>query len=140
MDPCNSDANQKTFFTDLKIKFLHQLVVYPAQLGNLFFMLPLSDISVFPLMFGLVANLPMSIFVLSRKNAFTNATDYVIFVLFCFVLFFFLSYFGFLLLLRNVELQFLQAIRIFSVLAVIVRENFDKRPCIENGESLVYKP
>ena len=129
MDPCNSDANQKTFFTDLKIKFLHQLVVYPAQLGNLFFMLPLSDISVFPLMFGLVANLPMSIFVLSRKNAFTNATD-----------FFFLSYFGFLLLLGNVELQFLQAIRIFSVLAVIVRENFDKRPCIENGESLVYKP
>ena len=136
MDPCNSDANQKTFFTDLKIKFLHQFVVYPAQLGNLFFMPPLSDISVFPLMFGLVANLPMSIFVLSRKNAFTNATDYVIFVLF----FFFLSYFGFLLLLGNVELQFLQAIRIFSVLAVIVRENFDKRPCIENGESLVYKP
>ena len=136
MDPCNSDANQKTFFTDLKIKFLHQLVVYPAQLGNLFFMLPLSDISVFPLMFGLVANLPMSIFVLSRKNAFTNATDYVIFFFF----FFFLSYFGFLLLLGNVELQFLQAIRIFSVLAVIVRENFDKRPCIENGESLVYKP
>ena len=136
MDPCNSDANQKTFFTDLKIKFLHQFVVYPAQLGNLFFMPPLSDISVFPLMFRLVANLPMSIFVLSRKNAFTNATDYVIFVLFCF----FLSYFGFLLLLGNVELQFLQAIRIFSVLAVIVRENFDKRPCIENGESLVYKP
>ena len=107
MDPCNSDANQKTFFTDLKIKFLHQFVVYPAQLGNLFFMLPLSDISVFPLMFGLVANLPMSIFVLSRKNAFTNATDYVIFV---FVLFFF-----------------------FRILV------FD-RPCIENGESLVYKP
>ena len=89
MDPCNSDANQKTFFTDLKIKFLHQFVVYPAQLGNLFFMLPLSDISVFPLMFGLVANLPMSIFVLSRKNAFTNATDYVIFVFFVFVFFFF---------------------------------------------------
>ena len=94
MDPCNSDANQKTFFTDLKIKFLHQLVVYPAQLGNLFFMLPLSDISVFPLMFGLVANLPMSIFVLSRKNAFTNATDYVIFVLFCFVFFSFVFWFS----------------------------------------------
>ena len=88
MDPCNSDANQKTFFTDLKIKFLHQFVVYPEQLGNLFFMLPLSDISVFPLMFGLVANLPMSIFVLSRKNVFTNATDYVIFVFFCFFFFF----------------------------------------------------
>ena len=48
-------------------------------------MLPVSDISVFLLMFGLLANLPMSIFVLSRKNAFTNATDYVIFV---FVFFF----------------------------------------------------
>ena len=42
-------------------------------------MLPVSDISVFLLMFGLLANLPMSIFVLSRKNAFTNTTDYVIF-------------------------------------------------------------
>ena len=94
MDPCNSDANQKTFFTDLKIKFLHQFVVYPAQLGNLFFMLPLSDISVFPLMFGLVANLPMSIFVLSRKNAFTNATDYVIFVFFVFVFFSFVFWFS----------------------------------------------
>ena len=50
-------------------------------------MLPVSDISVFLLMFGLLANLPMSIFVLSRKNAFTNATDYVIFV-FVFVFFF----------------------------------------------------
>ena len=47
-------------------------------------MLPVSDISVFLLMFGLLANLPMSIFVLSRKNAFTNASDYVIFGFFVF--------------------------------------------------------
>ena len=47
-------------------------------------MLPVSDISVFLLMFGLLANLPMSIFVLSRKNAFTNTTDYVIFGFFFF--------------------------------------------------------
>ena len=51
-------------------------------------------------MFGLLANLPMSIFVLSRKNAFTNATDYVIFG-------FFFTYFGFLLLMGNVDLKLL---------------------------------
>ena len=65
-------------------------------------MLPVSDISVFPLMFGLLANLPMSIFVLSRKNAFTNTTDYVIFGFFVFF-----SYFGFLLLMGNVDLKLL---------------------------------
>ena len=129
MDPCNSDANQKTFFTDLKIKFFHQFVVYPAQLGNLFFMLPLSDISVFPLMFGLVANLPMSIFVLSRKNAFTNATD-----------FFFSFVFWFSSPSGKCWTSISASDTNFSVLAVIVRENFDKRPCTKNGEGLVYKP
>ena len=79
-----------------KDKCLHQFVVYPAQLSDLFFMLPLSDISVFSLTFELVANLPLMIFVLSRKNAFTKATDYAIFGVF----FFFLGGggFGFLLL------------------------------------------
>ena len=65
-----------------KDKCLHQFVVYPAQLSNLFFMLPLSDISVFSLTFELVANLPLMIFVLSCKNAFTKATDYAIFGVF----------------------------------------------------------
>ena len=45
-------------------------------------MLPLSDISVFSLTFELVANLPLMIFVLSCKNAFTKATDYAIFGVF----------------------------------------------------------
>ena len=54
-------------------------------------MLPVSDISVFLLMFGLLANLPMSIFVLSRKNAFTNTTDYVIFGFFFFFFVFWFS-------------------------------------------------
>ena len=74
----------KSVFHRSEDKRLHQFVVYPAQLSNLFFMLPLSDISVFSLTFELVANLPLMIFVLSRKNAFTKATDYAIFDVFFF--------------------------------------------------------
>ena len=66
-------------------------------------MLPLSDISVFSLTFELVANLPLMIFVLSRKNAFTKATDYAIFGGF---FFWGGGGFGFLLLLGILNFNF----------------------------------
>ena len=93
----------KSVFHRSEDKCLHQFVVYPAQLSNLFFMLPLSDISVFSLTFELVANLPLMIFVLSRKNAFTKATDYAIFGVF---FFFGGGGFGFLLLLGILNFNF----------------------------------
>ena len=45
---------------------------------------------------------------------------------------------GFLPLLGKFERHCLSAIRIFSVLAAIIRENSDKLPWIENGEGFAF--